>query len=121
MVQHRLFAGIAALFTVAALGACDHDTAINSCFDMRFPGVVVYLPGIDLAVRDPFGRGEALGTTVVVHNGADSVVATGLDTLHVRAGYTFAGTFSVRVSRPFYRDTVLTNVLVKAQVTAASP
>ena len=113
MVQHRLFAGIAALLSVAALGACDHDTAINSCFDMRFPGVVVYRPGIDVVVRDPFGRGEALGTTVVVHNGTDSVLTTGIDTLHVSAGYQHAGTFSVRVSRPFYRDTVLTNVVVE--------
>lgn len=114
MVQHRLISVTAALLSVVALGACDHDTATVSCFDMNFPGVVVYRPGIDLVLRDPFGRGEALGTTVVVHNGSDSVLTTGIDTLHVSAGYQYAGTFSVRVSRSFYRDIVVTNVVVKA-------
>ena len=113
MVQHRLISVTAGLFGLATLGACDRDPATNSCFDMRFPGVVAYRPGIDLVVRDPFGRGEALGTTVVVHNGSDSVLTTGIDTLHVSAGYQYAGTFSVRVSRPFYRDTILTNVVVQ--------
>ena len=114
MVQHRLFSVSAALLGLVALSACDHDPATNSCFDMNFPGVVAYRPGIDLVVRDPFGRGEALGTTVVVHNGSDSVLTTGIDTLHVSAGYQYAGTFSVRVTRPFYRDTVLTNVVVQS-------
>jgi len=104
---------VAALVSLASLGACDHDNGINSCFDMVHPGVYIYKPGIDLVVRDQFGRGEALGTTVVVHNGTDSVVTTGIDTLHVSAGYQYAGTFSVGVSRPFYRDTVLTNIVVK--------
>jgi len=49
-----------------------------------------------------------------VHRSNDSLVTTGIDTLHVTAGYTTAGTFSVRVSRPFYRDTVLSNVVVHA-------
>jgi len=114
MVQHRLICVTASLLSAFALAACDHDTATNSCFDTFTPGVVVYRPGIDVVVRDQFGRGEALGTTVVVHNGSDSVVTTGIDTLHVSAGYQYAGTFSVRVSRPFYRDTVLNNVVVKA-------
>jgi hypothetical protein len=111
----RLYlAGMVALFIGAGLVACDHDTAKASCFDMSAPGVLVYVPGIDLVLRDRFGRGEALGTTVIVHNGNDSVVTTGIDTLHVPAGYTYAGTFSVRVTRPFYRDTVLSNVVVQA-------
>lgn len=114
MVQHRLISVTAALLGSLVLGACDHEPATNSCFDTHLPGVVVYRPGIDVVVRDPFGRGEALGTTVVVHNGPDSVLTTGIDTLHVSAGYQFAGTFSVRVSRPFYRDTILANVVVNA-------
>jgi hypothetical protein len=104
----------AALVIAAAATACDHDTAKLSCFDMSAPGVVIYNPGIDLLVRDKFGRGEALGTTVTVHQSNDSLVTTGIDTLHVNAGYTNAGTFSVHVSRPFYRDTVLSNVVVQA-------
>jgi hypothetical protein len=105
---------MAALLAAAALTACDHDTAKLSCVDMSAPGVVFYAPGIDLLLRDPFGRGEALGTTVIVHNGGDSVLTIGIDTLHVNAGYAYAGTFLVRVTRPFYRDTVLSNVVVQA-------
>lgn len=113
MVQHRLISLVAALVSLASLGACDHDNAIVTCFPMSAPGVIIYNPGIDVILRDSFGRGEALGTRVVVYHGADSVVATGIDTLHVNAGYTYGGTFSVRVTRPFYRDTVLTDVNVQ--------
>jgi len=112
-MQERVFVAVA-LVIAAALTACDHDTSKLSCFDMSAPGVIVYNTGIDLLVRDKFGRGEALGTTVTVHQSSDSLVTTGTDTLHVNAGYTNAGTFSVHVSRPFYRDTVLTNVVVQA-------
>jgi hypothetical protein len=102
----------ASLLAAGALVACSHDAAPGSCFDMSAPGVVIYIPAIDLLVRDASGRGEAFGTKVVVYDGADSTMATGSDTLHVFAGYTYAGSFTVHVNRQFYRETVLSNVAV---------
>lgn len=103
------------LIALAALAACDQATEKkSSCFEMSAPGVVAYIPGVDLTIRDVYGRGEALGAHIVVHQGADSMMSLGEDTLHARAGYTYAGTFTVRVSRPFYRDTVVRNVVVRA-------
>ena len=105
-----------AVFSGVALAACDRhaDADTDSCFDMNAPGVVVYLPGIDLLIRDRYGRGQALGATVIVRRGGDSVETRGEDTLHVRAGYVTAGTFSIHVRKPFYRDTVLSNVVVRS-------
>jgi hypothetical protein len=112
-VRHKTF-GIAAASIVAAcaLAACSHDSEGSSCFSTMVHGVVIYQPSIDLLVRDANGRGEAFGTKATVYRGSDSVVTTGIDTLHLRAGYTDAGSFKVRVSRPFYQDVVLPSVAV---------
>ncbi|MDQ6827927.1 MAG: hypothetical protein M3081_03580, partial [Gemmatimonadota bacterium] len=96
---------------IVVLAACEPRK--SSCFDLTAPGVVIYSPALDLTIRDVYGRGEAFGDTVVVHSGADSVVTTGIDSLRVTAGYTTPGSFLVRVSRPFYRDVVLPNVVVR--------
>jgi hypothetical protein len=76
--------------------------------------VVIFNGGIDLLITDAYGRGEALGTTATVRRGTDSIRTTGSDTLHLDAGYAATGSFSVRVSRPFYRDTVLPNIVVQS-------
>jgi hypothetical protein len=81
---------------------------------MTAPGTVIYLPGIDLQIRDRYGRGQALGATVVVRRASDSLETKGTDTLHVHAGYTTAGAFTVHVSKQFYRDTVVANVMVRS-------
>ena len=112
-VRRSMLATAAAPFiALCAQLACARDATPGSCVNLMLPGVVVYLPGIDVLVRDANGRGEALGTKVVVYRGADSMVAIGFDTLLVNAGYNVAGTFNVRVNRPFYRDTVISNVIV---------
>jgi len=114
--DRTILLSLCAVFTGVALAACDRhaDADTDSCFDMNAPGVVVYLPGIDLLIRDRYGRGQALGATVIVRRGGDSVETRGEDTLHVRAGYVTAGTFSIHVRKPFYRDTVLSNVVVRS-------
>jgi hypothetical protein len=114
--DRSLLLSVCAAFSVVAFSACDRhaDADTDSCFDMSAPGVVVYLPGIDVLIRDRYGRGQALGATVIVRRGGDSLETRGQDTLHVRAGYTTAGTFSIHVRKPFYRDTVLSNVIVRS-------
>jgi len=76
------------------------------------PGVAVYLPGIDLLVRDALGRGMALGDSVTTYRGTDSLQTVGYDTLHVWAGFGQPGTYTVRVRRAFYRDAVIPGVTV---------
>jgi hypothetical protein len=114
-VRHKIIGITAAsIVLVGTLAACSHDAEGSSCFSTMVHGVVIYQPSIDLLVRDANGRGEAFGTKVTVYRGTDSVTMTGFDTLHIRAGYTDAGSFKVRVRRPFYQDLVLPSVAVVA-------
>jgi hypothetical protein len=76
------------------------------------PGVTVFVPGIDLVVRDALGRGMALGDTAITYAGTDSIRVAGYDTLHVQAGFGRPGTYSVRVRRQYYRDAVVPSVTV---------
>lgn len=78
------------------------------------PGVAVFVPGIDLVVRDGLGRGMALGDTVITYHDADSLQTIGFDTLHAFAGFGMPGTYSVRVKRPYYLEAVASNVSVAA-------
>ena len=97
----------AVLAVVAACSGNGSDPCMPSA-----PGVLVYRPGIDLVVRDASGRGAALGDTSVTYRAADSITAFGTDTLHLPAGFTLPGTFTVRVKRPNYTDAVVSNVTV---------
>jgi hypothetical protein len=100
---------------VLASAACDRDPRTSTCYDMMVPGVVIPAPPIRVTVRDAAGRGIAYGTTVVVRQTpADSNVRVGSDTTEIRAGAAMAGTFSLRVSKPFYVDTVIPHVVVNA-------
>lgn len=115
MHRRALACGLACLSSaVAVISACSSRDKEDPCFSMIAPGVVIYVGGIDLLVRDGYGRGEALGTVATVYRGTDSIKVTGDDTLHLRAGYAQAGTFAVRLSRPFYRDTLVPNVQVQS-------
>jgi hypothetical protein len=101
------------IVVAGALVACSSDKHEGAtCYSPLINGVIAYSPGIDLLVRDASGRGQALGATVVVYRGADSITATGTDTLHIRAGFIDPGTFEVRVHRAFYQDAVLPSVAV---------
>ena len=108
-------ATVVALIAVAcSVAACGRDNPkVASCFDLSAPGTIVYVPGIDLTVRDAQGHGDALGATFVVYRGADSLTAVGRDSLHQQIGFGESGTFSVRVSKPYYRDLVVPNVAVR--------
>jgi hypothetical protein len=110
----RVIIATSSLVVAGALVACSHDEEGASCYGPLINGVVAYSPGIDLLVRDANGRGAAFGSRVTVYSGADSMTTTGTDTLHIRAGFMYAGNFKVRVHRPFYQDAVLPSVTVVA-------
>ena len=77
------------------------------------PGVVVQGPGIDLEVRDPFGRGQAIGTSAVVRRTDGSVAPANVqDTLNILSVYDIDGTFSVTLTRPYYKDATISPVVV---------
>ena len=98
------------------MSACDsNSTEPDPCMPI-VNGLVAYVPGIDLLVRDASGQGQALGDTVITYRGTDSVVTSGFDTLHVWAGFGVPGTFAVRVKRKFYRETVIPGVEVKSGI-----
>jgi hypothetical protein len=72
------------------------------------------LPPIDLLLRNHDGRGEAFGASVTARS-SDGGVFQGRaqDSVHVFAG-NGPGTYQVNVSKPFYRDTTIANVVVAA-------
>ena len=111
MRQSTFVIATLSLAAIAALAACDRASD-DTCYTLVVPGTVIYMPSLDLEIRDASGRGIALGTKVVVSRGTDSVTTTGFDTLHVRAGFMSAGTFTIRVTRPFYRDSIVRDVVV---------
>jgi hypothetical protein len=76
------------------------------CFDIGGPSVIV-------EVRDPKGRPAAIGTTIVIQDGAfkDSVVGRALDELRVGAGNRRPGRYEVRLYKPGYRPVVLRDVM----------
>src|SRR5689334_214895 len=77
------------------------------------PGVVTVGPGLDLQVRDPFGRGQAIGTTAIVQRTDGAVAPANVqDTLNILSVYGVEGTFNVTLTRPFYRDTTIPSVAV---------
>lgn len=74
-------------------------------------GLIIYPSGVDLAVRDPYGRGQAIGTTVVLR-ASDGGTEQGQveDTLHILGEYNQSGTFTATVSRPYYRSQTISNI-----------
>ena len=103
-----------ALGAACVVAACSSDDAVvNGGCQGRLPGVLVQVAGIDLKVRDPFGRGQAVGTTAIVHSGSGiDQQAFVRDTLNIEGAFNEVGTFSVTVTRPFYLDATIANVRV---------
>ena len=103
-----------ALGAACVVAACSSDDAVvNGGCQGRLPGVLVQVAGIDLKVRDPFGRGQAVGTTAIVHSGSGiDQQAFVRDTLNIEGAFNEVGTFSVTVTRPFYLDATIGNVRV---------
>ena len=101
---------VAIVIGAAVAAACSPG---DRCADVSMPGTVIQLPGIDLEVRDVFGRGEAIGTTVVARRGKEEPARVDVeDTLHVLTAFNYSGRFTVTVSQPYYRDVTLQNVVV---------
>src|SRR2546430_17034949 len=110
----RSIAGIVRGTACVVVAACSSDDAVvNGGCQGRLPGVLVQVAGIDLKVRDPFGRGQAVGTTAIVHSGSGiDQQAFVRDTLNIEGAFNEVGTFSVTVTRPFYLDATIANVRV---------
>ncbi len=71
-------------------------------------------PSVMVEVRDPLGRPAAIGTTIVIQDGAfkDSVDgAHAVDELHVGAGERRPGQYQVRLHKPGYEPVVLRDVM----------
>jgi Big-like domain-containing protein len=106
-----------AICVAGAIAACGHEgtaTRENNECQVLINGIIIYPNGVDLQVRDPFGRGQAIGTTVVLR-ASDGSTDQGhvADTLHIVGEYNRAGTFSATISRPYY----LTQIISKIQAT----
>lgn len=88
-------------------GAVRVDVVGKSCTGTGGPSVMV-------EVRDPKGRPAAIGTTIVIQDGAfkDSVDgAHPRSELHVGAGERRPGRYEVRLYKPGYRRVVLRDVM----------
>ena len=107
---------IAAVIGVTTLiAACSGATGENNDNDCqpRVFGVVVFSPGIVLQVRDPFGRGQAIGTTAVIRRADGSTDQSFVhDTLNIDGVSNETGTFSATLSRPYYLDATVPNIKV---------
>jgi hypothetical protein len=82
-----------------------------TCMDPFVPGVVVSLPSVSVAVKDRAGHGIALGSTVTVEGASAPVPVLDSDTARVFLSPP-AGTYTLHVGKPFYRDTSILNVNV---------
>jgi hypothetical protein len=113
----KLAVGI--LSIIGGAVACSSDNAARpECVHAgvgpgAIPGVVTMAPGLDLQVRDPFGHGQAIGTTAVVSRTDGSVAPANIqDTLNILSAYNVEGTFTVTLTRPYYKDASIADVVV---------
>ena len=110
----RLFAAVFVV-VVGAVAACraDKTSPDTQCLKSGIGpggvlGEVILGPALDLEVRDPFGRGQAIGTTAVVRASSGELAAVDVqDSVNILAVYGSEGTFSVRLLRPYYEETAL--------------
>src|SRR5947207_12034762 len=106
-----VFTMLMLVVAVACSGSAGDDNT-QTCGGM-IPGVIVQAPGIQLAVRDPFGVAQANGTSAVVRDAQGAqVYSVVVDTLNIDAAFNVAGTYSVTLTRPDYRDATVTSVIV---------
>ena len=101
------------LLVAIAVAACSEDSVVDGGCIGRTPGVIVQVAGIDLQVRDPFGRGQAIGTTATVRPTTGAALTTLVaDTLNIQSAFNTAGTFLITVTRPYYVDATVDHVTV---------
>jgi hypothetical protein len=114
----KFFVGVLLIVSGAVVACSADNTRSPGCVHAgvgpgAVPGVVVQGPGIDFQVRDPFGRGQAIGTTAVVRRSDGSLASVNVqDTLNILSVYGLEGTFSVTLTRPYYKDTTVSNLVV---------
>jgi hypothetical protein len=114
-VLHR-FVSVVAAGVVAVLGllACGSDAKVGTgCGDFVVPGTVVLRPGIALSVHNDEGQAIAQGTSVILVGRSDSAAQTFSPDSVTTWVYVAAGTYSLRVTKPLYRDTTLNDVVVQ--------
>ena len=113
MVSRPTLAWLVSLLaaTVVSFTACG-GAADDQCMPF-LPGVAVSNPAVDLSIRNRAGRGEAIGAVVTASTTQGSADGQLRDTVHVFVG-SGLGPFQVHVSKPFYRDTTISNVVVPA-------
>jgi len=105
---------LAAMAAVGLVTACTHDGRFPNECGMPAPGLYITF-ALDIQVRDPYGRGQAVGTTVVINGPHGTETDTGrADTLHIRDASGSTGTYSVTLSRPYYEDRTVSNIVVTA-------
>ena len=99
----------------AAAAACGRDEVQPGgvrCGDITIPGVVVNVPGIQLAIRNRQGLAVAVGTTVTALTTSQQPTTGFVEDSLISSVFVGPGTYSARVTKPFYRDTTLSNVVV---------
>ena len=99
---------------IAAFGvaACTRDGRLPNGCGMPAPGLIISI-ALDLQVHDPYGRGQAIGTAVVIRGPQGTATDTGrADTLHIYDPSSSTGTYSVTFSRPYYQDLTVSNIVV---------
>lgn len=103
----------AAAAGVAVLAACKEPllppSTIGTCTSEGWPSVIA-------EVRDTSARRAAHGATMIIRDGAfaDTAGPVSVDGLVLGAGNRRAGTYTVTISKPYYRDAVITSVNVPA-------
>jgi len=108
--MRSLCVAVSLIATVVVVACTSDKPALPGCLQAgvgpgAVPGVVVQGPGIDLQVRDPFGRGQAIGTTATVTRSDGFMAGVDVqDTLNILAVYGTEGTFTVTLTRPYYAD-----------------
>jgi hypothetical protein len=104
--------GLAAIVWIACGG--DRSPTIGMhCDDITVPGVIVNPAGIELAIRNQFGQAEAAGAVVKVLDADRTPVGSyRADSLTLTVFIIRAGTYSVEISKQFYRDTTISRIVV---------
>lgn len=105
---------VGAVATALGIAACTHDGRMpNGCgMPMIDPGFIISI-ALDLQIRDSYGRGQAIGTTVVIRGPSGSQTQVGSnDTLNIYDASNTSGLYSVIFSRPYYQDLTIDNIVV---------
>jgi hypothetical protein len=114
-MQHTAVLIIVVAVAAAGAAACDHTPAVGfQCADVTVPGTVVQQPGIQSTLRNRDGLAVASGVSVTAVNGNATSVSGFIEDSLTAVVFVGIGTYTLRISKPFYRDTMVSNVVVLA-------